>query len=191
MAENLTQNQIITIAGRKKMLRARAGEIQLPKIVGFVFGDGGVDADGNVIAPLEAESELKNELLRKKYDTYTMLSDTKCKYECELKESELPGAAISRIGLYVADGDIVITKRFYRKRKGCGYQHDFLYQRYILGRQDMAKNLTIQDEPVYNEQMEVLEPTHRHMQITLMSDMPSFSTTEKPTAGMRRSLRMT
>ena len=44
MAENLTQNQIITIAGRKKMLRARAGEIQLPKIVGFVFGDGGVDA---------------------------------------------------------------------------------------------------------------------------------------------------
>ena len=81
MAENLTQNQIITIAGRKKMLRARAGEIQLPKIVGFVFGDGGVDADGNVIAPLEAESELKNELLRKKYDTYTMLSDTKCKYE--------------------------------------------------------------------------------------------------------------
>ena len=71
MAENLTQNQIITIAGRKKMLRARAGEIQLPKIVGFVFGDGGVDADGNVIAPLEAESELKNELLRKKYDTST------------------------------------------------------------------------------------------------------------------------
>lgn len=41
MTENLTQNQIITIAGRKKMLRARAGEIQLPKIVGFVFGDGG------------------------------------------------------------------------------------------------------------------------------------------------------
>lgn len=69
MAENLTQNQIITIAGRKKMLRARAGEIQLPKIVGFVFGDGGVDADGNVITPLESESELKNELLRKKYDT--------------------------------------------------------------------------------------------------------------------------
>ena len=48
MTENLTQNQIITIAGRKKMLRARAGEIQLPKIVGFVFGDGGVDAGGRI-----------------------------------------------------------------------------------------------------------------------------------------------
>ena len=29
----MTQNQIITVAARKKMLRARAGEIQLPKIM--------------------------------------------------------------------------------------------------------------------------------------------------------------
>lgn len=48
---------------------------------------------------------------------YTMLSDTKCKYECELKESELPGAAISEIGLYDADGDIVTIKRFTAKGK--------------------------------------------------------------------------
>ena len=37
----MTQNQIITVTARKNMVRARAGEIQLPKIVGFVFGDGG------------------------------------------------------------------------------------------------------------------------------------------------------
>ena len=49
--------------------------------------------------------------------SYTMLSDTKCKYECELKESELPGAAISEIGLYDADGDIVTIKRFTAKGK--------------------------------------------------------------------------
>ena len=150
---------VITEIGRKKLCRSHAGDQTLPAITQMAFGSGGVDADGNVIAPLEAESELKNELLRKKYDTYTMLSDTKCKYECELKESELPGAAISEIGLYDADGGYRYHQAFYRKRKGCGYQHDFLYQRYILGRQDMAKNLTIQDEPVYNEQMGVLEPT--------------------------------
>ena len=118
------------------MLRARAGEIQLPKIVGFVFGDGGVDADGNVIAPLEAESELKNELLRKKYDTYTMLSDTKCKYECELKESELPGAAISEIGLYDADGDIVTIKRFTAKGKDADIvimDNKFVVQQVFVG----------------------------------------------------------
>ena len=110
MAENLTQNQIITIAGRKKMLRARAGEIQLPKIVGFVFGDGGVDADGNVIAPLEAESELKNELLRKKYDTYTMLSDTKCKYECELTASTIPKDGRTEAAFMIREGAICFKK---------------------------------------------------------------------------------
>lgn len=117
MAENLTQNQIITIAGRKKMLRARAGEIQLPKIAGFVFGDGGVDANGNVITPLEHEATLKHELFRKKYDKYTMLSDTKCKYECTLAENELPGADISELGLYDTDGDIITIKRFSKKGK--------------------------------------------------------------------------
>ena len=69
----MTQNQIITVAARKKMLRARAGEIQLPKIMGFVFGDGGVNASGEVISPLESESKLKHEILRKAYDKYTIL----------------------------------------------------------------------------------------------------------------------
>lgn len=117
MAENLTQNQIITIAGRKKMLRARAGEIRLPKILGFVFGDGGVDGSGKVITPLENESTLKHELLRKKYDSYTMLSDTQCKYQCTLGENELPGAEINEIGLYDEDGDIITIKRFTGKGK--------------------------------------------------------------------------
>lgn len=35
----------------------------------------------------------------------------------EAKESELPGAAISEIGLYDADGDIVTIKRFTAKGK--------------------------------------------------------------------------
>ena len=85
----MTQNQIITVTARKNMVRARAGEIQLPKIVGFVFGDGGVDESGNIIPLSETDSTLGNELLRKKYDGYTMVSDTECKYECTLTEEEL------------------------------------------------------------------------------------------------------
>ena len=103
----MTQNQIITVTARKNMVRARAGEIQLPKIVGFVFGDGGVETD----------STLGNELLRKKYDSYTMVSDTECKYECTLTEEELAGKEISEIGLYDANGDIVNIKRFSAKGK--------------------------------------------------------------------------
>lgn len=93
----MTQNQIITVTARKNMVRARAGEIQLPKIVGFVFGDGGVDESGNIIPLSETDSTLGNELLRKKYDSYTMVSDTECKYECTLTEEELAGKEISEI----------------------------------------------------------------------------------------------
>ena len=92
----MTQNQIITVAARKKMLRARAGEIQLPKIMGFVFGDGGVNASGEVISPLESESKLKHEILRKAYDKKTQISE---------------------IGLYDKDGDILVIKRFSKKGK--------------------------------------------------------------------------
>ncbi len=117
MAEDLTKNQIITIAGRKKMLRARAGEILLPKIAGFVFGDGGLDENGVVITPLEKEGTLRHELLRKKYDSYSVISDTKYKYYCTLAESELPGAEINEIGLCDTDGDIITIKRFTNKGK--------------------------------------------------------------------------
>ena len=96
----MTQNQIITVTARKNMVRARAGEIQLPKIVGFVFGDGGVDESGNIIPLSETDSTLGNELLRKKYDGYTMVSDTECKYECTLTE-EQDSAGHPEISLYL------------------------------------------------------------------------------------------
>ena len=86
----MTQNQIITVTARKNMVRARAGEIQLPKIVGFVFGDGGVDESGNII-PLSETDSTSEMNFRKKYDGYIMVSDTECKYECTLTEEELAG----------------------------------------------------------------------------------------------------
>ncbi len=113
----MTENQVITIAARNKMLRARAGEIGLPKIAGFVFGDGGVDEAGEVIAPLDEETALKNEILRKPYDSYIMLDDTTCRYMCTIEENEIPGSEISEVGLYDADGDILVMKRFSKKGK--------------------------------------------------------------------------
>ena len=121
----MTDNQVITLAARKKMLRARAGEIQLPKIVGFVFGDGGVDESGGIIPPQDSDTELRNEILRKKYDSYTMLDDTTCRYMCTIGESELPGSEISEIGLYDADGDILVIKRFSKKGKDEGLSMAF------------------------------------------------------------------
>lgn len=110
-------NQIITKISRKDMVRARAGEIQLPKIVGFVFGDGGVNADGKIIPLSEDDTELGHELLRKPYDSYNIISETECRYECTLPESELAGAKISEIGLYDSNNKLVTIKRFFSKEK--------------------------------------------------------------------------
>ena len=45
---------MVTLIARKKLVRARAGAIELPPIVAMAFGTGGVDADGAF--PHEAEA---------------------------------------------------------------------------------------------------------------------------------------
>lgn len=111
------KNAVITKKGRQNLVRARAGVIQLPKIVGMAFGDGGVDAGGNVVPPAESQTGLTNELFRKVIDGYSFPEDTTCRYECTLTESELAGEEISEVGLYDENGDIVCIKTFTRKGK--------------------------------------------------------------------------
>lgn len=122
-----SQNVVITKAARQKLVHARAGAIELPKIVGMAFGNGGVDADGNIIAPKEGQDVLANELYRKPVDGYSFPDDTICRYECTLTERELAGEEISEIGLYDEDGDIIAIKAF--KRKG---KDNDIAQTYIL-----------------------------------------------------------
>lgn len=117
MSTEKNKNVIITKKSREKLVKARAGAIQLPKIVGMVFGDGGVDASGNVIPPTESQSGLTNEIFRKELDGYSFPADTTCRYECTLTESELAGEEISEIGLYDSEGDVVCVKTFKRKGK--------------------------------------------------------------------------
>lgn len=117
MSTEKNKNVIITKKSREKLVKARAGAIQLPKIVGMAFGNGGVDSGGIVIPPTESQSELISELYRKEIDGYSFPEDTTCRYECTLSESELAGEEISEIGLYDEDGDIVCIKTFMRKGK--------------------------------------------------------------------------
>ncbi len=113
----MEQNVIITQAARKKLVQARAGEINLPKIVGMAFGSGGADSDGNVMPPAEAQTGLNHELMRKEISGYKFISETTCRYECTLSEPELAGEYISEIGLYDSDGDIICIKAFTPKGK--------------------------------------------------------------------------
>lgn len=114
------KNVVITVKARQKLVKARAGDITLPPIVGMAFGDGGVDASGNVIAPSATQESLSNELSRKALDStdgHTYPSTTTCRYKCTLTESDLAGKEISELGLYDSEGDIVCIKTFARKGK--------------------------------------------------------------------------
>ncbi len=110
-----------------KLVKARAGAITLPKVVGMAFGNGGVETDGTVIEPPDSQTALKNELYRKSIDGYSFPEDTICRYECTLAGNELAGSEISEIGLYDEEGDIICIKNFTRKGKD-----DDVEQTYVL-----------------------------------------------------------
>ena len=111
------KNVVITKAARVKLVRARAGDIILPKIVKMAFGDGGVDGDGKVIPPTENQTALRHEFYRKDITGHTYTVDTTCRYECELDFGECAGEEISEIALIDEDGDAVGIKTFTRKGK--------------------------------------------------------------------------
>lgn len=121
----MANNVIITKKARENMVKARAGAITLPKIVGMAFGDGGVDSSGNVAAPTADQEELKQELYRKEIKGYTFPADTTCQYVCILAENELAGEDISEIGLYDENGDIACIKTFKSKGKDADIQMTF------------------------------------------------------------------
>lgn len=108
---------VVTKKAKMKMMKARAGAATLPKVVGMVFGNGGVDGSNNVITPLETQTALNGELLRKVIDSYEFLSDTQCRYTCVLKSDELIGTYISEVALYDEEGDLVAIKNFLPKGK--------------------------------------------------------------------------
>ena len=113
----MAENVIITKKARENMVKARAGALDLPKIAGMAFGNGGVDADGSVITPQGDQAELVNELYRKEINGFEFTEDTTCRYTCTLTEAELAGEDISEVGLYDENGDIACIKNFKTKGK--------------------------------------------------------------------------
>lgn len=116
---------VVTKAGRQKMLKARAGDIVLPKIVGMAFGSGGVSSEGFVIEPSPEQTALHNELMRMEVDSHSYLSDTTCRYTCTLQSAELAGENISELGLYDEDDDLVAIKNFSAKGKDADVEMTF------------------------------------------------------------------
>lgn len=119
---------IITLAAKKKMVRARKGEVDLPIIAGIAIGDGATDADGNLIPPSERENSLKNELLRREYSRCEKVSDTCFRYRMELSADELAGKKINEAALYDAEGDLLAIRVFDGKPKDADMEMAFEYE---------------------------------------------------------------
>jgi len=118
-------NTIITVKGRESMAKGRAGDVTLPTITGMAFGDGGVDAGGNVKTPTASQSTLNDELYRKVITNHEFISSTACRYYCTLSTSEMVGESISEIGLYDSNGDLVMIKNFLPKGKDADMELTF------------------------------------------------------------------
>lgn len=116
---------VVTRIARKKMVKARAGVIELPPIVGLAFGTGAVDNEGNPIAPSVNDEGLKTEVFRKAVDNYTFTDDTTCRYTCTLTSVECVDENINEIGLYDSDGDIIAIKTFKSKGKDADIEMTF------------------------------------------------------------------
>ena len=109
---------VLTNIGKEKICRALSGDGTLPIITYMVFGDGGVDGDGNVIEITGRETELKSELARMPIDKHTYPSNTTCRFTKAIQKMELAGKSISEIGLYDSENDLVAYKTFPTKSKG-------------------------------------------------------------------------
>lgn len=110
-------NGIVTLKGRSKMVKARAGDISLPPITEIAFGNGGTDENGTVLQPSTMTTSLNNEILRVPVDGHELISDTTCRYSYRIKRNELGGETINELGLFDSEGDLVIVKNFGNKVK--------------------------------------------------------------------------
>ena len=115
-------NSIITLVGRKKMAKARAGIKPLPPIAFMEVGDGGVEADGKV---KEQGDKMVNELARKAVEDAVKISDTCYRYKLTLNKGELTGKEISEMALIDEEGDAVAIKNFLKKPKDEDMEMDF------------------------------------------------------------------
>lgn len=112
------EKTVITDIGRKKLCKAHAGDISLPKIAKMAFGDGGVNAQGEEIRPTGKETSLYSELVTKDLvrhacrDGEDGSEETTCEYCGCLEAGECTGKYISEIGLVDEEGDLIAIRTF-------------------------------------------------------------------------------
>ena len=104
---------VITALRRKKMAEATNSTGRIAKAKWIALGSGGVDSQGEVIAPSESANSLTTEVIKKEITKSKKTSDTSYEYSIELSESELVGTYISELALI----DVIAFSNFLSKGK--------------------------------------------------------------------------
>lgn len=126
MADTASKNSVITRTRRVKLCQASSNAKKpLAPITQIAFGSGGVDAQGNPIAPLETQTALNHELARYNVDSVTYPVETTARYTATIPRDEMTGEAISEAALVDSEGDLVAIKTMYTKRKDAGVAFTF------------------------------------------------------------------
>ena len=114
----MAENSVITKARRKNLCGITSGKItSLPKITHIAFGDGGVDAEGEPVAPSEIQTALNNEIARYAIDKVEYPIETTARYVCTIPRNDLAGEKISEAALVDAEGALAAIKNMYVKQK--------------------------------------------------------------------------
>jgi hypothetical protein len=124
----MAENSVITKYRRQKLCQITSGAIDvLAPITQIAFGDGGVDSDGDPIAPVDTASSLGHELVRYNIDSVAYPVNTTARYTVTIPAADLDGAAISEAALVDLDGQLCAIKTMYVKRKDEGVTFSFTF----------------------------------------------------------------
>lgn len=116
MAENT--NSAITDKRREKLCKVTSGKVtSIAKITHIAFGDGGVNAEKEVIAPSASQTALNHELGRYAVGGVTYPDTTTARYAVTIPKAELNGKFISEAALVDEDGDLCAIKNMLEKGK--------------------------------------------------------------------------
>lgn len=126
-----SDNSVITKARREALCRATSlgsDACAINKITHIVFGDGGVNDDGDPIPPSDTQTALNHAIGTYPIDeepTYPV--STTARYVVTIPSADLPGAAISEAGLVDSGGMLCAVKTMYVKRKDAGVTFTFTF----------------------------------------------------------------
>lgn len=124
----MAENSVITKYRREKLCLATSGGAgQIAPITHIAFGDGGVDANGNPIPPLDTAQALNHEVARYEIGEVVYPISTTARYTATIPENALAGAELSEAALVDSTGALCAIKTMYVKRKDSGVTFTFTF----------------------------------------------------------------